>query len=326
LIVNRPIDSAMSQHRPEKETMRRLWAEEVGLVNVLNSRHNARLPLYLTLPGAEGLDIKKLIERQIVRLAENKAIAPEDEWKVVAVESNNSARYELKHNLKGLKVVGDHLESLLASRKPTAWPKGEPVQWCRAHVVNLDLNESLRCANEANGRLVFPTVELISKFAQLHNKDPALDWTLCLTVAAEIHWQPEQCKAVQKFLRENFTREPQFASHSHELLGDRLFEALSSDRELDMTTLNGIDKQALLMVFLPKRIITDTYQQGWKIVTARNLRYGGQDKSQRMVSLIMRFTNEPRVSEEHHTIYSESLQQALSHAGSIDPDGALDAN
>jgi hypothetical protein len=324
--MDRSIDTAMGQHRPEKETMRQLWVEAVSLVTGATARSRAHPPLYLTLPGSEGLDIQQLIDRRIVRLAENHAIAPEDEWKVVAVERNSKALLKLKQKLPGLRVLNQDIKGMLASTEPLTWPQGEHEHLCRARVVNLDLDSSLRCEPRPNGRVAFPTVKLIGKFAQLHLKDPALDWMLCLTVAANIHWEPKQCEKVQSFLRENFQREERFALDSRALLGEDLFESLLSKKSLDMTTLSGVDAQALLMVFVPKKIIYDTYAQGWKIVTTRNLRYGGQDKSQRMVSWMMSFTHEPRVDDEPQAVYSENLAQTLARAGSIDPDGVLNPN
>jgi hypothetical protein len=315
----RRIDSAMGENRPEKEKMRELWVDAVRAVDCDSSGP----PLYLTLPGAHGLDIQRLIDAGLVRLERNGAIASEDLWKVVAVESNNQAFLSLKERLSGLRVLNQDIRGILASTGPLTWPQGEHERWCRAHVVNLDLNSSLRCERVDGGRSVFPTVQLIWKLAQLHLKPPALDWVLCLTLAAKIDWEEEHCHMVHQFLRENFEREERFAGACRALLGGRLFKSLSGSEPLDMNRLSGADQQALLMVFVPKKIVSETHGLGWRVTTTHNLRYGGASRSQRMVSWLIRFTQEPRVAREPRAVYSESLVEALAGAGIIQPDGEL---
>lgn len=309
----------MGENRPEKERMRQLWVDAVGAAR----GDETGPPLYLTLPGAKGLDIQRLIDAGLVQLAENGALASDDIWKVVAVERNNAAYLELKRQLQGLRVLKQDISEILASTGPLTWPRGERERWCRAHVVNLDLNSSLRCERDPGGVPVFPTVQLVWKLAQLHRKQPALDWVLCLTLAAQIEWTHEDCGMVQQFLRENFEREDQFATCSHALLGDRLFDALMGDALVDMTRLSGEEQQALLMVFVPKKIVAETHVLGWKITTTHNLRYGGHRRSQRMVSWLMQFEREPRVASEPRAVYSESLAVALVRAGAVAPDGSL---
>jgi hypothetical protein len=317
--VTRRIDTAMGEQRPDKETMRQLWVELVAAANA----EVEGPPLYLTLPGAEGLDVSRLVDAGLVRLAQNGAIHSEDVWKVVAVESNNDAFLALKRRLPGLRVLNENIRGVLASTGPLTWPRGEQERWCRAHVVNLDLNSSLRCERQEDRGLIFPTMQLIWKLAQLHLKDPALDWVLCLTVAAQIDWSPEDCDFVQRFLRENFSREEQFANDCRVFLGDGLFTALGAQASLDMNALSRADQQAVLMVFVPKKVVAETYTQGWRVTTTRNIRYGGRGGSQRMASWVFRFTREPRVTAEPHAVYSECLAEALARVGTIAADGTL---
>jgi hypothetical protein len=313
------VDIAMDERRPEKETMRGLWAEAV---RTAKGTQNGP-PLYLTLPGANGLDIEHLINAGMLRLAENdRAIAPEDIWKVVAVERSNAACLELRKRWSGLRVLNEDIRGVLASTGPLRWPQGDRELWCRAHVVNLDLNSSLTCERDAAGKLVFPTVQVIWKLAQLHMKNPALDWILCLTVAANITWQLEDCRLVQRFLKENFRNEEVFAAESRALLGERFFKAIVDEEALDMKRISASDQQRLLMVFVPKKIVTETYGLGWSIATSHNLRYGKKP----MVSWLMRFAQEPRAASEPRAVYSESLAETLSNAGSIGPDGELQLN
>jgi hypothetical protein len=316
--MHRPIDVAMGENRPEKETVRGLWVDAVSEAE----DDPDGPPLYLTLPGAHGHDVQRLIDAKLVRLAQNGAVAREDIWKVVAVESNNDAFLALKRRLPGLRVLNENVKGILSSTGPLTWPRGQNEAWCRARVVNLDLSSALGCERDPDDKLVFPTIQLIWKLAQLHLKQPSLDWVLCLTVAAQIDWAPENCRAIQQFLCENFEREENFARASRALLGERLFNLLMAEEAVDMTKLSGKDQQALLMVFVPKKIVTETYQLGWRIGTTHNLRYGGP-RSQRMVSWVMHFAREPRVTAEPKAVYSESLAGTLVSAGAIAADGQL---
>jgi hypothetical protein len=317
--VPRPVDAAMGENRPEKETMRRLWVEAVSEAGVDPSGP----PLYLTLPGAHGLDVQRLIDAQLLRLAENGAVAPEDSWKVVAVESNNEAFLALKRRLPGLRVLNENIRGILSSTGPLTWPRGKNEDWCRAHVVNLDLESALGCERDASGGVVFPTVQLIVKLAQLHLKEPALDWVLCLTLAARVEWTLDDCEVAQRFLRENFKLDDSFAADSRALLGDRLFDALMEERPLDLTVLSDLEQQSLLMVLVPKKIVAETYRLGWRVSTTHNLRYGGHSRSQRMVSWVMQFTREPRVAAEPLAVYGESLAEILARVGAVDAEGVV---
>jgi hypothetical protein len=77
------------------------------------------------------------------------------------------------------------------------------------------------------------------------------------------------------------------------------------------------------MVFVPKKIVSETHGLGWRVITHYNLRYGGRSRSQRMVSWLIRFTQEPRVAREPRAVYSESLAETLTGAGLIQPDGEI---
>jgi hypothetical protein len=321
--VIRPVDVAMAKDRADKRAIREIWVGVVADAN--DAAETADLPLYLTLPGAEGRDIIRLVETNILTLAENRAIAQKDLWKVVAVERSNGAALQLRRRFKGLKVVAQDIGGVLRSTGPLRWPEGEHERFCRARVVNLDLNSALR-AERAENRTVFPTVQLVTKLAQLHLKPPALDWVLCLTVATQIDWPLDVCKTVQQFLRENFLVERKFADDSRAVLGDAVFDLLIGDEAVDFTSLSRAEQQSLLMVFVPKKIVADTYRQGWRIETTRNLRYGGQGGSARMATWVMEFQREPRVDGEPQAVYSESLSLALEVAGAVAPDGTVRQN
>lgn len=68
----RGVDQAMAAERPEKQTVRGIWVEEVRRVQ--DAARPKGVPLYLTLPGAHGGDILALADEGIIELAENGAI------------------------------------------------------------------------------------------------------------------------------------------------------------------------------------------------------------------------------------------------------------
>jgi hypothetical protein len=312
----------MREDRPDKRAVRELWVAAVA--NAAGATGGQEVPLYLTLPGAHGLDIQRLVDEGLVKLAENRAIAAEDQWKVVAIESSGSARLELKRRFTGgLRIISDDLHAILHSTGPFTWPRGDKARYCRARVVNLDFNSSLRVERDERGTYVFPKIQLIGKLAELHMKSPSLDWVLCLTFAASIDWPLAACRQIQGFLRENFQEEEQFADDSREVLGDVLFERLLGSDPVDMGQLAEGEQQALLMVLVPKKVIRETYGRGWKVTTAHNLRYGGHGKSGRMVTWMMRFTRDRRAEEQPRALYSESLSLALTQAGLVAADGAV---
>ncbi len=206
----------MAADRPAKNAIRKLWIDRVeAAVPSLSDTG----PLYFTLPGASGVEIGMLIERGILDLNPTGSITDGDGRKVVALESSSKAEIELKAKYPGLKVLKQRVEDLVRTTSPLKWPDPKDEWWCRALVVNFDLNEPLKCVS-TSGQLTFPVVELVSKLAELHAKEPVLDWTLCLTLNATVRWDAEVSLGVQKFLQENFGREPAYASAARAMLGD----------------------------------------------------------------------------------------------------------
>ena len=68
----------------------------------------------------------------------------------MALESNNDAFLSFKGRLPGVRVLNQDLAEILASRQRVTLPNGSHQLWCRAHVVNMDLNESLRCEDDVD--------------------------------------------------------------------------------------------------------------------------------------------------------------------------------
>src|SRR5437764_1552784 len=165
----------MAEDRPEKRAMREVWLGLVEGHQIAAERSN--VPLLLALPGAEGRDIDLLVERGVITLTETGAIAEDDFGKIVAVESSDDAYLALRHKYPGLNVLQQRVADLVRSPSPIAWPQGEHIQFCRARVVNLDLNEPLNIRTH-QGQIVFPALAVVSKLAQLHARDPSVEWSL----------------------------------------------------------------------------------------------------------------------------------------------------
>ncbi len=304
--------------------MRHLWAEHVGeIASEDPSDSDAPPPLYLSLCGAKGLDIVKLVEHGIVARTETGAIAEADLGKIVAVESDSDAALELRETFSGLEVFDRKVEDLLSMPSDMAWPDKKLRRVLRSRVVNLDLNAALAARIKQN-QLQFPVVKMIERFSILHAQDPQVDWTLCLTLHADLACDAGALGRISSFLAENFKKEEVYAMASSGLLGKELYDKLSQGKCADevLDDLEPIDVQNLLMALIPKRIISDTHRHGWKVTTRRNLRYGAAPASA-MVSWILDFEWDPRGSSAPQELYSESLEKAVVGVEEIDPKGQV---
>ena len=310
--MTRPVDSAMAGERVEKGVIRNLWAETV----VSSKTARADVPLYLTLSGADGKDISLLAEKGIIRRTEVGAIAPGDENKVVAVENNAMAVLDLQRKFPGLRIYEEPIQNLWSQDGPFAWPKGTNRQYCRAVVVNLDLNKPLLAVLK-NGQLEFPILEGVRKLSQLHAVNPRLNWSLCLTLHGEIVWSKDIGLMIQHFLSENFAREKRFADSCRSVFGDELYENIDSASVKDLSKLESQEQQHILMAMVPKKIAQLVHQQGWKTTTSYNLRYGNVPHEAPMVTWIIQFNWDERISSRPDAVYRESLQTVFSNPGAI---------
>jgi hypothetical protein len=315
----------MVEERPEKDAMRELWAECVGdaAAEDVTEGDGPSPPLYLSLCGAKGLDIIKLVEHGIVARTETGAIAEADLGKIVAIESDPDAAEDLRKTFSGLDVFDRKFEDLLSMPSDMAWPDKKVRRILRSRVVNLDLNTSLAARIKQN-QLQFPVVKMIEKLAVLHAQDPQIDWSLCLTLHADLSLDAGALSRIASFLAENFKKEEIYAAASSGLLGDDLYEQLSQGECADdvINDLEPVDIQNFLMALIPKRIISDTHRHGWKVTTRRNLRYGTAPAAP-MVSWIIDFEWDPRGSSAPQELYSESLDGAVANLEEIASNGEL---
>lgn len=317
----RDVDHAMAAQRPEKLAVRELWVREVRRAD--SETPDCAIPLYLTLPGRQGGDLRALVDAGIIGLTETGAIAATDPIRIVAVESSTDAILELNQTFPGLKILEQRLEDLLQATSDLAWPSKENRRWFRAQVVNFDLNKSLH-AEVRQGQLVFPLLRMVEKVARLHAQEPCVDWTLCLTLHGELAWKDDADALVCRFLANNFQIEPEFSAQAKAVLGADIHDAICNTPSRAKLHKRSIDdQQNVLTVLVPKRIAHESHQQGWHVATIENLRYGGSQGRAPMVTWILRFTWDERASTEPSLIYREALQLALRNQGYIDVNGRV---
>jgi hypothetical protein len=309
----------MDEDRPEKKTIRKLWIQRIKE----SSREETQgpFPLYLTLSGSGGRDIELLSRRGIIGRSEVGGIATRDLEKVVAVESNSQAVLILQKKFPGLKILEYPFHNLVRSTNPVRWPQGQDEKYCSAHIVNLDLNQPL-VSEEVAGQTIFPILQWIGKLAQIHAVSQRRVWHLFLTLHAQISWPAGANNVVKDFLRENFQMQSEFATASQLLMGDELYGKIASSDNLNFSQLCQSDQQKVLMTFVPKKIAKLVVDQGWLVITQRNIRYGGAGHAP-MVTWIMRFIWDTRVSSTPQAVYTECLKSVLAKCGYIEENGHL---
>lgn len=316
----RPVDRAMSAERVEKKAIRTLWLSVIR--EVAAQYPETEVPWYLTLSGAEARDVQLLIDEGLIALTEVHSIREKDQHKVVAVENNNQAILELQKKLPGLKIKKAQFQELIRGEKIFSWPDGDDEKYCRAHVINLDLNAPFRgtiCSED----VVFPVLHWVKKLCQLHSKPPRYDWTLCLTLHGEVVWPEEVNTWIKNFLLENLRREPEFAAACREFLGEELVTLVTGGAAIDFRNLDRAEQQKVIMVMVPKMIAKLVHIEGWEVSTQHNLSYG-QEECAPMVTWIVRFTWSAEKSSQPDALYRAALRDIFSGTGVIKDDGKIE--
>lgn len=317
----RPVDQAMNEERAEKLTIRSLWLEEVK--SIAEQYPESEVPWYLTLSGAEGRDIKLLIDEGLISLTEVGSIEEKDQHKVVAVENSNEAVLQLQKKFVGLRIKQVPFHNLIRGEDIFSWPQGEDEKYCRAHIVNLDLNNPLKGISE-DGNAKFPVLDWVHKLCRLHTKSPRNDWTLCLTLHGKVAWPEEVNRWLKQFLLENLSREPDFARSCKEFFEEALYEQISDCSELDFTALDRQDQQKVIMVMVPKIITELVHSQGWSVSTERNLCYGGDSERAPMVTWIVKFTWRGEATATPDARYKSALRDIFSGVGVVSEQGKIE--
>ena len=312
----RAVDRAMGANRKEKAWIRSLWARAA----VDYGTRFADDLLYLSLCGGDARDLELLVQRRVIELTETGAIAPTSAHRVAAVECDLTAVGALLRKFLGLKVYDRPFQSLVRGESQIRYPDGNDAEFCRARIINLDLNAPLQSVE--GDEITFPILVWIEKLGDMHRHRPRKDWCLCLTLHGEIHWKSDTCSMVQDFLAENFRSSEMFANTSEALLGEVLYEWICADVRLNFSTLSRDDQQKILMIFVPKKILQMTQSQGWKISTATNCRYGRRGHAP-MVSWIIHFQHDRRATTTPRALYVEDLDEILAGAGRVNSRGEV---
>lgn len=315
----RPVDHAMEEEYLDKETVRSLWLEHIRAVAQQNPDSNE--PWYLTLPGASGRDIQRMIDDGLIGITEANTIAEEDQERIVAVENSNQAIASLQRRFIGLRIVEVPFQNLVAGEGRFAWPGSDEERICRAHVINLDLNAPLK-GKDDHGRIVFPVIAWISKLCQLHGKRPRLDWTLFLTLHGELVLSPPANRFAHQFLLENIDREADFAEGCRRLWGNELWETVTGGGSLEYGSLGLSAQQRLSMSIVPKLIAHHVHLDGWMVETERNLGYGGNGRA-RMATWIIHFTWDEDAASTPDRTYREAMKRIFVGFGYVSNDGEL---
>lgn len=315
-MTSRQVDGAMLACRPAKNTVRRFWLERIK--QYTSSRTTCET-LYLTLAGREGYDIKMLIDEGLIRCTETGAIVEQDNLRVVAIESSLDAARTLQEKFPGLKIVEKNVKSLIRGDRPICWPEQPEREYCRALVVNLDLDEVL----SSKDGLTFPVLSILEKFITLHGTDPAVsNWSLFLTLHGEAPWDGAVIANVCAFLDENFSRDADFATKCKIFLGEEFYNKIIAKGK---KTFTPEEQRKILMVFVPKKIAQIVYGKGWKVTTTHNLVYGADsaERTAPMNTWILDFVLKSTGKATPDALYKQALGDVLSNTAFIDKKGKV---
>ena len=321
--MQRPIDKAMGEQRPEKKAIRELWLEKVAEFE--QEFRDDDVPLYLTLPGSDGYDLKLFTDRGYIRITENGALDEESQNRIVAVERNAMAVLELQRKYPGLKILEQDLESLLRGPSLIRYPDNKHVKYFRARIVNLDFDMSLQ-ARQLGSNFDVPILIWIEKICRLHAEEPRLDWCLFLTLNASISWPEPAREHAIKIMQDNFQQSTGFSAQCRVLMGDELYRHIVSETAFDLSSdiLGHDGRQKFLMTFVPKMITQKVFRLGWRVKTVKNLRYGGHGGRAPMVTWIFTFNSDNSAISSPNKVYKESLQDILTSAGHITKEGEVE--
>lgn len=317
--MTRRLDQALAEQRTAKKKVRDLWLEEV------NKYRDTDGALYLTLPGAEGLDIELLIRAGVVSVTETGAIVGEDQQKIIAIESNMEAIVKLQRKFPGLKIRESSLENVLNGIGLFAWPTNDIKKDLCARVINIDSDRSLK--TKVQQGVSFPLANVVKKISLLHKEPPdgvvaPQTWTLCLTVNSTINWPDQAVKYFLEFLGENCRVHVDFCAHAASLFGDEFVERLKfSPNEIVLQDLDQAHQRQLLCVFIPKLLISEINDHRWTVESCKALNYGGTDGQAPMTTIIMAL----RISQNNSPArrYEENLRKIVPGIGEINNDGEL---
>ncbi|WP_425153798.1 hypothetical protein [Candidatus Palauibacter sp.] len=262
-------------------------------------------PLFLTLPGPAAHDVQLLIEEGLLELTETGAVSSTHQFRVVCVEQDGQAVTELNRRFPGMKIIEASFENLISWQTQFNWPSRSDRRLFCARIVNLDLNRSF-VARRTHDIMVFPILEVVRKLLEIHTNPEPIRWTLCLTLHAETPWSSHVAESARTFMCENLDRDTQFRLLASSVLTNPFIERLFSGSSIDFMSLDRVEQQRFLMVFLPKKIAQLVQNRGWRLVTKQNLRYGTPPHAP-MATWMLEFIPQESLISTPDTAYRQAL-------------------
>lgn len=275
-------------------------------------------PLYLTLPGADGRDLLMARDEGLIGVTEVGSLAPEHMEKVVAVESSLHAVANLLRVLPGLKVLEQPIQSLIRGEGMTSWPEARDRRWCRAIVVNLDLNQPFT-GRTRDGTPTYPIANWVRKLGVLHAESPAVPWSLLLTLHGEAVLDAEARAETRTALIDNAARVESFREGLQRLIGVDPAALDASDASF---ALDREEMHRLLLALVPKRLAKEL-PPGWGMAVRWCYTYGGSESDAPMVAFRMDFDPSDPRSATPPAIYESAVAGILDRVGHIAQDGSL---
>jgi hypothetical protein len=305
--MERPIDIAMAAGRIAKNTVRAQWM----MVCRDWQKKSAQRPLYVTLPGSDGVDISLLIEEGILPVLENNAISDDAAGLVVAIERDLPAAGHLKERFPGLKVVpSDIFHELKAQRVVTDLSK-EVRTFARGLIINLDFNQAFTVSGDSH-----PTVDLIGRLADVHKEATTQNWTLLLTHNTDLSGWPSTIG-----VRNARTLSEAMVAHKDlgawwKVYGRDLAPILAQKESL--STWDRRHQQCLLQILVPLLILARVASSGWDIQVSWSAVYGLEPPFAPMVSWIIAFEFDRDKAAAPQTQRNTCLDGLLECVGRID--------
>jgi hypothetical protein len=311
-VARQPVDDAMAQGRPAKNTVRQWWLDRVRLRR--GSARDRKEVLYLTLPGKEGLDVELLIDSGLIELAEAGPIKVTNPPQIVAFERNLEAYGALRRKFPGLTVRQGDLTDSVGGTAPDVHSKADLRKFARAAVVNLDFTQPWRCTDEG----LNPLLTTVGKFAARHEGrkvggayEAAMDWSLCLTLNACLMGSPQEHLVELDFL-------------SDQTSGLIELESIMEGLEVGLDDLRGGSSvlaeassrpaQQILSLLVPLRLINMLISHGWYVRCLKSAAYGGEGETAAMVTFVFDIEAHPlvlsqpgKVSLDCRRLIAESL-------------------
>lgn len=318
----RSIDSAMNSKRPQKQSVRKLWLDEI---KDLDKKYaDSEYPLYLTLPGEEGYDIQMLIDQGLINLTENKkSISEKHLKKVIAVESNNGAILNLQKKFPGLRIEHQNIQNILKGSGLESWPNDEEKEIFCSHIVNLDFDGSIKY-DYKNGAIIFKELEWIYKICLIRTNEGLKNWKLFLTFNANLsNWDVEVFDYIKNFIFDNIKHEKHFSDQCKELFGEKLFPVFNNEDNIEDYEFTHKESQKILMIFVPKFLSNKLHVNGWTLKTKINLYYGELPETAPMVTWIINFNYDESKLSTPKLIYKESILSIFDKVGYIDKSGEI---